>query len=100
MASTIEVARLRGYMGTLRKLKVLLDNQEVAALRPDETIRLQVEPGSHTIAVKMDWAKTPPLELECKERGTVRVEASPAPFLIAAAASFLWPSRAFRVQLA
>jgi len=58
-----------------RKLKVLVDDQEVGAVSMNETVRLTVEPGDHLIHVKMDWVRSPPLTVTAAEGADVRIVA-------------------------
>jgi hypothetical protein len=61
--------RRAGYFGIARKLKVLVDGQVVGSVgRAADPI--DVSPGTHTVAVKMDWVKSPALEIAVAEGET------------------------------
>jgi hypothetical protein len=66
--------RRTGYFGVARKLKILIDGQVVGAVGR-EGGSIDLEPGPHEVAVKMDWVKSRPLELSVEEDETVRLEA-------------------------
>jgi hypothetical protein len=66
--------RRTGYFGVARKLKVLVDGQAVGSVgRAAEP--LEVSTGTHTVAVKMDWVKSPALEIAFAAGETVVLEA-------------------------
>jgi hypothetical protein len=43
-----------------RRYDVLLDGREVGALKPGESVTVEVAPGSHTLALKIDWCGSRP----------------------------------------
>ena len=62
---TIRVDRTASTYGLLRRLKVLVDGRKVASVWVGRSVEVEVTPGVHEIAVQMDWAKTPPLRVDC-----------------------------------
>jgi hypothetical protein len=46
-----------------RKYKLLVDGTVVGRLTQGDTVTHQVEPGPHSVQVKIDWARSP--EIQC-----------------------------------
>ncbi|MFE3852405.1 hypothetical protein ACFXPN_14820 [Streptomyces griseorubiginosus] len=51
----------------LRRYKVYVDGERVGDLRPGETCRRTVSPGTHTVQVKISWCSSPPLSVGVSE---------------------------------
>jgi hypothetical protein len=45
-----------------RKYKVLIDDRELGAIKSGETKSFPVDPGKHTIQLRIDWAKSPAMD--------------------------------------
>lgn len=61
--STLSIRRPREWFGRFRKLQVILDGNPVTALGIGKTVELIVEPGVHTLQVKMDWCISQELQV-------------------------------------
>jgi hypothetical protein len=76
--ATIEVERQQGgYVDRMRAYKVLIDGEERGDVKRGETFSLEVEPGSHGVGIKIDWARSPVVEVECAAGQTVRLVCNP-----------------------
>jgi len=51
----IYLARIPQYQDRMRKYKVFLDDTQVGEIKQDETLKLEVEPGEHTLHLTIDW---------------------------------------------
>jgi hypothetical protein len=57
MPAVIHVDRQAGgYTDRARAYKVLVDGEERGTVKHGEGVEIQVEPGSHTVQMKIDWA--------------------------------------------
>jgi hypothetical protein len=88
----IDVSRPVNGIFAARRLKVRLDDIVVARLFRGRKTRVEVEPGIHTIQARVDWTKSPPIEVDLAAGDEISIEVS-APW------SALWrtwttPSRA------
>jgi hypothetical protein len=74
VVTSIRVQRPHDGGGMLRRLVVDLDGQQVAALKQGESVDLPVSAGTYAVAGRMDWTRSPALEVEIAEGQQVRVE--------------------------
>jgi hypothetical protein len=63
----ITVNRISGYSNKLRKIKLILDNQEIEEIKDGEIKTIKVTPGKHKLIAKIDWCKSNEIELNIKE---------------------------------
>jgi hypothetical protein len=61
--------------GILRRLTVYLDGNNVAKLRRNESVDLRVDPGSHTIRVRMDWSRSEDMRVETRDGSRTVIQA-------------------------
>ena len=92
MTATIELRRPRDAVARLRSYKVLLDGKQVARLRNGGSAVVHAEPGRHVLQARIDWASSPPLELELADAGSVTVECRSAALGRAAYLGLVRPS--------
>ena len=59
----IVVARDTTVPDALRAYSVLVDGREVGALKAGESLSVDVQPGRHTLALKIDWCGSKSLEV-------------------------------------
>ena len=52
----VYLARIPQYQDRMRKYKVFLDNTQIGEIKQDETVKLVVEPGEHTLHLTIDWS--------------------------------------------
>lgn len=81
----------------LRGLRVIVDGQELASLKPGESADLPLSPGHHEVQGAMDWARSPVLDVELAGGTTSTVEVS-MPFSEVFRA-FVTPERAVRARV-
>ena len=57
MAASIRLSRESArWRDRARAYRVLIDGSEVARIRDGETAHLPVEPGTHSLRLRLDWA--------------------------------------------
>jgi hypothetical protein len=56
-----------GYTDRARAYKVLVDGEERGTVKHGEGVEIEVEPGSHQVQMKIDWAGSPILETDLAE---------------------------------
>jgi hypothetical protein len=56
--SGIILTRDRGYADRLRKYTVFIDDLKVGTIANGKVEEYSVDPGEHTIQVKIDWCRT------------------------------------------
>lgn len=84
MPSSIEVRRPQGVglrQDVFRRYRILLDGIQVASLKEGETVRVDVAPGSHAVQARIDWVKTPPLQVTVRQDEAVHLIVRPSGFL-------------------
>jgi hypothetical protein len=93
---TIAVRRPNDMGGRFRRLKIYIDGQEVAGLRPNQTYTAELADGVHEVRGRMDWARSKPLSVGVTGDELVSVEVS-LPFR-AAFKVFTDPKHAVQVR--
>ena len=77
-SATIFVRREPGHwVDRARRYKVVLDDREVDRLKPGEHTLLPVEPGAHTVFLKIDWGRSPTLSLQLAPEEAVHLVCGP-----------------------
>ena len=64
-SAVLQITRTKETAGAFRKLRVLVDDCEVAALKCGQSTQLHVSEGVHSVSVKMDWQRSPMLQVYC-----------------------------------
>ena len=62
--AVIHVERDKSWTDAARAFKVVVDGETAGKVRRGKSVRVNVAPGSHEVWMKMDWTKSPPLQLE------------------------------------
>lgn len=82
-----------------RSYEIHLDEQPVGEISAGEQAQLDVEPGHHTVEVKVGWAGRKPLKLTFESGQTISLDVrpnGPAPFAILELA---WPRAWLRLRV-
>ena len=61
------IQRDSGYADSLRAYKLILNGNEIGAIRGGESKSFPVDPGRHTIQAKIDWCSSPPEEFVAED---------------------------------
>jgi hypothetical protein len=77
--SAIVLSRVPGgWRDRLRRYQVMIDGEQVAAIKHGQRVELPVTPGRHTVYLKISWAGSPKLEVDVGPGEAVSLECSPA----------------------
>jgi hypothetical protein len=77
--ATIALARpTAGRRDRVRAYRVCLDGEEAGRVLAGDRLSLPVEPGRHTLELRIDWARSAKVEVKLAEGETVGVECRPA----------------------
>jgi hypothetical protein len=60
-----------------RKYTVLLNGREIATVSNGSEVEFDVEPGKHTVQMKIDWCNSPEFEVDTRAGETVVLECGP-----------------------
>jgi len=78
MSATVRLIReRRPFRDRLRRYQVLVDNQKVGDLAWGEQKGFPVEPGSHTVRIKVDWAGSNELTVTAPDGEAVELRCGP-----------------------
>ncbi len=72
----IVVRRAADTAGVFRRIKVLIDGDVVASLKPQEQKSIDVVAGPHTVRAKMDWCGSERLQVSVAGDAPIEVEVS------------------------
>jgi hypothetical protein len=82
--SVISVTREgRPLRDRLRQYRVLIDGQYVGRLPFADTADFDVQPGSHTVQIRIDWTGSPEVAVDVRENEVLALRCRPShgPFL-------------------
>ena len=71
--SSLTLVRAIQATDNLRKYKVYIDKNPVYELSPGETWHFKLEPGVHTLYLKIDWCKSKVVTLEITDHSNIEV---------------------------
>lgn len=77
-SATIHVERRAGgYTDRARAYTVLVDGAESGKIKHGESVDVPVSPGTHEVQMKIDWARSPALQVEVADGEQVRLSCAP-----------------------
>lgn len=65
--SKIIINRAAGYSNKLRKIKLILNNEEIGKIEDDEIKTIDLEPGKYKIKAEIDWCQSNEIEFNIVE---------------------------------
>jgi hypothetical protein len=68
------VTRARDYCGVLRRLRVLVDGEEIGDVAYGQRAEFALEPGAYSLQVAMDWCRSEPYEVHVCPGEVVELE--------------------------
>lgn len=74
--ATVKIIRTSAYADYLRHYKVLLDNEVICEIADSASKEFTVEPGEHSIYVKIDWARSNKINFNMGDEETITFECS------------------------
>lgn len=92
------IRRQPGSSSILRAFRVLVDGNQVGRLRQDGELAVDVEPGTHAVQIKVDWAGSKPLEVTAGPGEVIRLVCETAPFTKGFASIFRQPSEYIKLR--
>ena len=57
--STLRICRNRAWQDKLRAYKIVIDGKEVGSVSEGMEATFALEPGDHTVQLKIDWCNSP-----------------------------------------
>lgn len=91
MPATIHVQRRPGgWTDRARAYGVHVDGQERGKLKHGESLDVQMEPGAHSVKMKVDWCRSKEHTVQLAEGETASFEAAPRFVLIAIVAAIFY----------
>jgi len=77
--ATLRVSRPAGpYRDARRSYRVLVDDEERAALRPGEHVDVPLPPGRHLVRAAIDWTGSPEVPVDLPRGRRVELVVRPA----------------------
>ncbi len=75
---TLRVGRREGgYRDRVRAYKVMLDGEEVGAIKHGETHEQPIDAGQHELRIKIDWSGSPTETFTVEPGATVEFDCEP-----------------------
>jgi hypothetical protein len=72
--SQLSIRRPSQWTGSIRHLQVYVDRRNVGSLSSGEQRLFPVDPGQHTVGVRMDWSRSELFPVTVGEGETVNLE--------------------------
>lgn len=66
-----------GYVDRLRSYEVILDDRRAASIARGQSLTLEAEAGHHTLHLRIDWCRSPSVDLDLSEGQEVRIRCWP-----------------------
>ena len=63
----LRISRNKQYYDYLRKYKIILDGKLIGKIAKDELKSFNIEPGNHTIYLKIDWCRSNKINFHVSE---------------------------------
>jgi len=82
--ATICLTRLRTYVDSLRAYNVFIDGIDAGRIRQGTAQTYNVQPGHHTVILRVDWLRSPDISVDCAADDVVRLVCSGQPQLLQA----------------
>src|SRR5450759_3770666 len=67
----------RGPRDLLRSYAVIIDGEQVAKIKRGQRLELSVSPGRHVIFLKIDWCRSPEVEIEATPGQKIQLTCAP-----------------------
>lgn len=77
--ATIILRRERGgYRDFLRSYQVMVNDEVVAKIKRGQTLTLPIPAGHHKIFLRIDWCRSPSMEVEAQPGQVIEMSCEPA----------------------
>lgn len=94
-SAVVRIVRADEPFGAMRKLKVIIDGVEAGTVDWNKAADFPVDPGGHTVEVKLDWCRSAPYPVNADEGEVIEIDVESSQGKLAI---FLNPSRFFRLK--
>jgi hypothetical protein len=77
-AAAIIVTRARGgWRDIARSYAVMIDGEPVAKVRRGQRLELPITPGRHDVFMKIDWCRSPSVDVDARPGEVIRLSCAP-----------------------
>ncbi|MDG2114470.1 MAG: hypothetical protein P8N02_17895 [Actinomycetota bacterium] len=90
--------RIHHYRDTIRRYHVEIDGERLGQVRDDDRIAFEVDPGEHSVRLKLMWISSPTYLVDVPAGGEAYVRCGPNGGLAQAWRLFLAPTTAIFVE--
>jgi hypothetical protein len=99
-SATIVLTRGRqGYRDRFRSYAVLVDEAQVAKVKRGQTLRLPISPGRHKIYLRIDWCRSPGMDIDASPGEIINIYCAPAGGMNEAYDAFVNPDQYIILQV-
>jgi|SRR5215469_18102852 len=78
-SATIVLRRERGgYRDFLRSYEVMVDGKMAAKIKRGQTVTLPIPAGQHEIFLRIDWCRSPSVEVDARSGEVIKMSCEPA----------------------
>ncbi len=72
------------WQDRVRDYTVLVDGKEAARIGNNSETTIEIDPGTHSVRLQIDWCHSPEIEVSVSSDDTIRLECGPNanPFLV------------------
>jgi hypothetical protein len=79
LSATIVLRRERGgYRDFLRSYQVMVDGKMAAKIKRGQTLTLPIPAGQHEIFLRIDWCRSPSVEVDAQPGQVIEMSCEPA----------------------
>jgi len=68
----------RGTRDLFRAYAIMVDDAQVAKVKRGQTVRLPISPGRHEVYLRIDWCRSPGIEIDVSAGEIVNMYCAPA----------------------
>jgi hypothetical protein len=78
-SATLVLTRERhGYRDLFRRYAVMVDDAQVAKVKRGQTLRVPVSPGPHEVHLRIDWCRSPSVDIDASPGAVIKIYCAPA----------------------
>ena len=89
-ASIVLTRERGGWRDRGRSYVVMIDGEQAAKVRHGQRLELPITPGRHEIFLKIDWCRSPSIELDARPGEVIQLSCAPGGS--AGSALGIWPT--------
>jgi hypothetical protein len=77
-ATIVLIRERRGSRDIFRRYAVIVDDAQVAKVKRGQTLRLPVSPGRHEVYLRIDWCRSPSVDISASPGEIINLRCAPA----------------------